>query len=134
MESVRPQVRVRTGGMWLVETQAANGWHQQIRIGQDYHTAVAVSFGHTGEGGVSSQGASQDTTDGGEGNGVVYRDFSAPVRQIQHTPMTAEQRDRAQAILLSLVGDTAPYDLVANNCAHWSMRHYDRIKSIVKEQ
>jgi len=134
MESISPSTPVPTGGMWLVETDAANGLHQQIRIGQYYHTATAVSFGHNGQGGVSSQGVSlPDTIDGGEGNGVVYQDSSTPKKQIQHTPMTAEQRDNAREILLGLVGQTAPYDLLTNNCAHWSMRHYDDIKSSVKK-
>ena len=66
-------------------------------------------------------------------DGEVYRDSSKPLRQISHTPMTAEQVNEASALLLAEVGKKAPYDLLTSNCAHWSMKTYDFIKKEVKK-
>lgn len=125
---------VKTGGMWLVETDAAKGFHQQVRIGPSYHLAYAVSFGYAGNGEAASGGGSShpDAAPGGDGDGEVYIDHSRPTKQIQHCPMSAEQVVEATTILKSKVGETGEYDVLTKNCAHWSMKTYDEIKSKVK--
>lgn len=134
-ESLNPPKPVSTGGMWLVETEAANGFHQQVRIGSSYQLAFPVSFGYAGNGNPASGGGSSHdhATEGGSGDGEVYVDQSKPTKQIQHCPMTKEQVDAAMVILRAQVGQTGEYDVMTKNCVHWSMRTFDHIKSEVKK-
>ncbi|MDC8759993.1 DUF4157 domain-containing protein [Janthinobacterium fluminis] len=126
---------VPSGGMWLAETDAAGGFHQQVRIGATYHEATAVSFGHDGRTPVAKIGIPSRPLaekDGG-GDGIVYRDKSKPKKQIMHCPMTNEQREAAEVLLLGEIGKKAPYALLTNNCVHWSMRVFDKLKAEVKK-
>jgi len=129
---------VPTGGMWLVETDAANGLHQQVRVGEYFADASAVSFGYCGTNDTkptfSAMPSAPIADHGQQGDGEVYKDDSSPKKVIQHFPMNKTQVEKAKKLLNSKVGARGAYSLLTNNCVHWSMQTFDSIKNEVQEE
>ncbi len=120
------------GGIWLTETNAAQGKHQQVRIGKIKKEAYAQSYGlkeaPESELEMLNPSVSTGPSEQGTGKAIVYEDKSKPTKTVQFFPMTEEEQSKAIETLKKEVGQEGQYSLLTYNCVHYSKSKFDQIK------
>jgi RHS repeat-associated protein len=105
-----------------------SGLHQGISVDTP-NGPYQVSYG-LDQGGVAgaSQSSSNEPTQNGTGNGVVYEDPFPPasVADVLHT--TPAQDRIIEQLLRQQVGNRGPYNVLTNNCRTYSQTQFDHIR------